>query len=723
MANTRRHRLELPAAPKTDDPTAIQKYLADIRRLTMDEFNRLAGDYYDFREEVIASATIPLASVASISVTTTPYTATFTWENPVQPQGLPSHVRFRIAEFGDTWAEYTYPQLSWTAYGLNPNTQYTFQMQLVRRSESTISFVSALRNCPSIPVQVESLSEIRSRSFTTDPGLGPPTNPGDGTSVFPIPDTDNPGPVGGPGCWWEWQIQIANQTTGEWEDTIYAGSAAGNIGNIVFDISILDPDREYRFKYREVCNGTPGPWLYGEPFTGGPDWLNACGGNDPSSSYLGEPFASADLFAIPYGCSTEGEGWEVRDYVSGAPMVQGNGFSHLFRTTAGEWVMKAETWTDAFTTKLMGSFSLPLIQTLDNASDFSINFELQMISLPNDPPGGFGTGPVLSIGGRIVFSVTYSENDEWGVTVTIPREVGGNMVLTSPIENPAGFFDGVPIRFISDADGNKILIVDGSIVASDGSGQELRLDGMTDALQISGYSQVNVSKVYGWARALPFQDTALIGGLGIDNSEGEEIADGLIVADVGTLVLLVAAIESTSSSVGPVPSTIMTGTTLVAPNPTQVPGGGFTSYVRYVAKWGFTDNNPWDMNNNDGVGGAEICLAIAVPSRTQVLQTNYGGDQSDPYEQIGLLGAKTPESLVYCFLMRGRTTSTTLANFTDLITSPPAGWEFVVRAGNDLGVLSAGSMLVFKSTTESLFPFTPADDVARYSIILFELGY
>ena len=506
--NPRRHRLELPNPPNTDDPR-VQAWMRDIRRLTMDEFNRLSGDFFDFKQEVIDSSTLPLASVAAITVTPSTYSAVFNWENPAQTQGEPTHVRVRIAEFGDTWAEYTYPINTWTAFGLNPSTSYTFQIQLVRRAASTISFVSALRNCPSLPVQVQSLSEIRSRTFETLGGLGPPIDDGGGGSVFPIPDPPGtPGPVGGTDCWWEWQLQIADLTTGEWIDTIHSGSVAGDAGEIVFDISTLDPLRLYRMKYREVCNGIPGPWQYGEPFTGGSDWLGNCGGNDPSASYLVTPYSTADLFAIPYLCMTAGQGVRVREFLSGIEIVPGFGYDLTFLDGAGEWNMLADIWDNSYTTKPFGSTVLPVLMGLDNSDDFSIELTVWMIDLPTAPPGGFGTGNIMSIGdGRIQFNVTYTTLGVWGIQFLVARESGGNFILNSSLTLPIGFLND-PVRILAtvDQDGDKNLWVNDDLVAVNDTGEEARIDGMSGHFQLAAFSNMFVSKVYGWNRVLTLDD-------------------------------------------------------------------------------------------------------------------------------------------------------------------------------------------------------------------------
>lgn len=475
----------------------------------MDEFNRLAGDFYDFRQEVIDSSTIPLASVAAIGVTTTPFSATFTWENPAQTQGVPTHVRVRIAEFGDTWAEYVYPITTWTAFGLQPNTTYTFQIQLVRRASGTVSFVSALRNCPSLPVQTESLSEIRSRTFTTDPGLGPPTDPGGGgTPIFPIPPTNDPGPVGGIHCWWEWQIQVIIPTTGEWADTTFSGTVAGDAGNITFDVTVLDPMRVYRVKYREVCNGVPGPWLYGNPFTGGADWLGDCGGNDQSASRLVTPGSTADLFAIPYACMTDGLGIRILDAVSNLELIMGTAFDFPVFNGDDEWNLVAKTWSDSPGTKLMGATTLPTLLALTNADDLSFEIDLWVIQLPTTP-GGFGGGNIMDIGGgRIQFNIQWNPLNEWGISFLIARESGGNIVLTGPVDNPIGYTNPrVNVKVVLDQDGNKTLYVNDVAVAVDITGEEMRLDGMSGVIQLRSLSNTWIREVYGWSEALVLHAT------------------------------------------------------------------------------------------------------------------------------------------------------------------------------------------------------------------------
>lgn len=501
----RKRRLELPAAPSSSDPTAIQRYLNDVRRLTMDEFNRLSGDFYDFRADVIASATIPLAAVAAIAVTPGRYEATFTWENPVQPIGLPTHVRVRIAEQGDTWLEFAYPITTWTAYGLSPSTAYTFQIQLVRREAGTVSFVSALRNCPSIPVQVESLSEIRSRSFVTLAGIGVPT-PDDGDPVIPIPDTDNPGPVGGDDCWWEWQIQVLNLVTFEWDDTIYGGFVDGDAGEI--DLTaiwpLLDPLRVYRTRIREICDGVPGPWEDGPPWTGGDDWLGDCGGHDAPASYSEEPYSSADLWVIPYMCFVAGEGLFVREYLSGIEIITGAGFQGIVLDADGEYIMGAPAWSGSPVARLMGSTYLPALLDLDNSNDFTIYIELRFPTFPVLSGGvPYGTENIISIGdGRINFNVTWDASNNWGIQFSAPRESGGNITLNSPLTNPAASSGWTSIKVIVDNDGTKTMVVNGVTVAEDITGQEIRLDGMTGAMQMRATPEMKLRKFYGWSQLI-----------------------------------------------------------------------------------------------------------------------------------------------------------------------------------------------------------------------------
>jgi len=501
VENPRRHRLELPNSPNSDDPK-VQAWMRDIRRLTMDEFNRLSGDFFDFKQEVINSAMIPLASVAAITVVPDRYSAIFTWENPVQTQGDPTHVRVRIVEFGDIWAEYDYPITTWTAFGLSPGTDYTFQIQLVRREQDTMNFVSALRNCPSLPVEVESLSQIRSRAFATTAGVGVPVDDGGGNPIIPIPPTDGtPGSVGGTDCWWEWQLQIVDPVTGLWGDTIYGGQIAGDAGTIPLDITLLDTLRVYRIKYREVCNGVPGPWIYGPPFTGGADWNAECGGNDPSDSVLSAPGSSADLFAIPYICFVEGEGIIVREYLTGVQIVTGIGYD-LPVYVDGEWNLVAVTYDDSLNSKVLGSTFLPALEGLTNGNDLAIMMDVWMTDLPSNPPGGFHTDRILDIGGgQVQINVTYTSLGKWGVQFVAPRETGGNIVLNGlPLDLDSGYTSDRVVIFVAvDQDGDKSLYLNGVLAAQDTTGQEVRLDGLSGALQIKAFSTMWIQRLYGWS--------------------------------------------------------------------------------------------------------------------------------------------------------------------------------------------------------------------------------
>ena len=65
----RRHRLNIPTAPTTDDPAVLKKYMAEMRQLMMDEFNRLGDDYYNFKKTTYEAGIIPLKQVNNLAVT------------------------------------------------------------------------------------------------------------------------------------------------------------------------------------------------------------------------------------------------------------------------------------------------------------------------------------------------------------------------------------------------------------------------------------------------------------------------------------------------------------------------------------------------------------------------------------------------------------------------------------------------------------------------------
>src|SRR6056297_2845352 len=139
---SRRHRLEIPSIPNSDDPAVLKRALDQMKRLVQDEFNRLATDFYDFKQTTYNAGIIPLRGVSNIEVTKTEFSVSATWELPDGQEITPTQVRIRIAELGDTWTTYNYPKTSWSFSGLLPGTQYTLQIQLRAIFEATDSFVS-----------------------------------------------------------------------------------------------------------------------------------------------------------------------------------------------------------------------------------------------------------------------------------------------------------------------------------------------------------------------------------------------------------------------------------------------------------------------------------------------------------------------------------------------------------------------------------------------------
>ena len=263
----RRHRLELPPMPNTDDPAQLKRAMDQMKRLVQDEFNRLSTDFYDFKKATFEAAILPLRGVANIAVTKTQYSMSATWELPDGNDPVPTEVRIRIPEVSDTWATYTYPKTSFSFSGLLPNTQYTLQIQLRSVFETTDSFVSSTRNCPSVPVLRTAESPIRTKVFTTDAGVGPPTDNGtnDEKVIFVFPDTEGtPGTAGGSDCYWGYKFQY--RTACAWADTAVSEvEADGDVGNVTIDTAAVPfttyPNTLFRIAYREICNAVPQDWV------------------------------------------------------------------------------------------------------------------------------------------------------------------------------------------------------------------------------------------------------------------------------------------------------------------------------------------------------------------------------------------------------------------------------------------------------------------------------
>lgn len=494
-SNNQLRRLSLPPAPT--DPAQLETYVSTVKRLIQDEFNRLATDFHTFKNTVVESGAITLRAVSNIATDASQYTVIVTWENPDGQPITPTHVRIRIPQVSMVWAEYEYPLSTWSYSGLAPGTPYSVEIQLIAQYETTASYSSILRNCPSVPVQATSTSEVKSRAFTTAEGVGPPEQGTGNTTTWEFPEVEGtPGSPGGSDCWWEYMIQVFDETLtgGTWVDTAFTDEIAGDADLVDFDQTDLDCTKVYRLNYREVCNSVAGAWVLGPPFVPACDWGEDCGGAQVNGSLTDAPFDSADLFAIPKVCIKEDNYLAIEDAVSGIELTpQPQGFQTIFRED-DEWTLRGKNAGLLQQPMLTGS--LPLVGDLTGQSDFTVGFEFKAPTTANT-----GTFIIINLGTKFRVSVnqvpggfTFSMISQW--------EGGGQMVLTSTTIIPVDTWVSVYARVIAEDDFHSLWI-DGVKEKEAQNAIPLDLSGMTDDIGIfAAIEGMELRKVYGWDRAL-----------------------------------------------------------------------------------------------------------------------------------------------------------------------------------------------------------------------------
>jgi len=520
--SARKHRLELPPITASDDPAVLKKQMEQMRRLMQDEFNRLSTDFYDFRKITFEAGVLPLKAVAAVSSTPTASSVAATWENPQQDAITPTHVRVRIFQLSPTdWAEYSYPINSWEFFGLLPATQYTLQIQLVARFETTDSFVSTTRNCPSVPVLRTAESSIISHTFVTDTGVGPPTDneTNDDNVIFTFPGTDgDPGVVDGSDCWWGYQFQYRSACA--WADTnVGEAFAAGNVGDVTIDTSGVPfstyANSLFRVKYREVCNGVAGDWVYGQSFMAVDFSASPCLGIVKSASLTATEFSGADMLAFPSVCQESGTYIQVIDEVSDNEFLTFNPHFGCVEYIDSEWTLIAADSAEAgFGSPIRGPIAVglaPTVGTLNNISDFTLGFELK---IPNNAwyaSGARGVFEIMNFGGKIRVLIAQNTTD-YSLIIQVPRLSGGVFELRM---DSLAYGAWVPVYYVHDAseiDGRKLYnnraLQDTSTVAFDND-----LGGITSEVKFSAVNLMQLRKVYAWDSAENVTDSPYVNAI------------------------------------------------------------------------------------------------------------------------------------------------------------------------------------------------------------------
>lgn len=219
----------------------------------------------------------------------------FSWTNPAQLIE-PTHTQYRLMNSASLWITDTYPLTGLTWSGLAPNTNYDFQVRLIRVVDGVTTHFST----------------TESVAFTTDAATIPhvepdPDNPGEVDVTFPPHD---------PVCVGAWELQRSPNGVSGWT-TIDSGTLIGTTP-LHYDMSALSSAYWYRFQGREVCAGVPGPWHISHP--------KPPPGECFTVSRTGEaPYNDPDLVAYWPGVC----GDHIEESVSGEPLILGPAFDRV----------------------------------------------------------------------------------------------------------------------------------------------------------------------------------------------------------------------------------------------------------------------------------------------------------------------------------------------------------------------------------------------------------
>lgn len=630
----RRHRLQLPSPPSSDDPDVLKGHIEDMRRLVQDEFNRLSTDFYDFRLATYNAAVIPLPGVANISVTKDRYSMSATWENPDASNPTPTHIRLRIKEITpNSWAEFSFPKDSWEFNGLDPNTQYTLEIQLIARFEATETFVSTTRNCPSLPVLRTAESDIRAKVFTTDPGVSPPSDPGtnDDHVDFNFPDTDGtPGTAGGGDCYWGYQFQYSANCA--WTDIGSETEVDGDVGDVNIGtadapFSSYTSATRFRMKFREKCNAgaTIGDWDY-TPWFVPVDWSDAdCLGIPKSASRAEEPYSTADLFVLPGVCCEDDAWGQITEELSDTVFTpQEPGFGCI-EYQDSEWTLIGADTTNPgpptariFQPILTGT--VPALANFNAETDFTIAFD---IYIPDDAlsesqsvyaPGGGGFGvPILNVGEKIkVYLIANTQIIGYRLLVQVPRDGGGAYEFSTDYLAYAEWNNLYYVHDVSEADG-RILYANGTETDRSANAIANDFNGITTDVRVGTVNEMKIRKICMWDEAVPAEAIAEANELYLNAFYGT--GTGTDITNPPTLNVNVGDVVFALS----VTRDNITSATASAPS-------GFTGTATLSAWSTVAASSRFDTSGvSDGASGVYAAVVTAAGTIATLSSPNAGG--------------------------------------------------------------------------------------------------
>lgn len=434
------------------------------------------------------------------------------WSLPVSSTPTPTEVQFRVIEISTVFDTGEYPLTTGSHQALTPATDYTFQVRLVHRTDGVADVFSMI-------------AEIGFTTTETEVPLGPFEDPdgSGGDSIFHPPTIGGtafpgtPGAVDSADCWWEWKIQTYNVLGAAWEDMdpVIEGSYAGGTTAHLFDMTDLSPPGAYRYAVREVCNGTPGSWTYGDTFVNTTDWVSPCADSPISADFISGLGGYEDArFYIPQICTPN----VIHDAVTGAELAKGTGFSgSIILSDDGNWQLASSfAFADGAAQKSVVEGGLSGLASLV-PGDFSISLK---INITGDPIAA--NVILLSLGGNAIVFVAKASGI--GFTVAVETYTTAGFLELEALSPTVLFYDNdykLTLRW--DDNGPKELFINGAQEGLDLAGDGYAAGSISD--QLIAYLPANalVTSIAGWDRLLT--DDEIAETPPVDNSNQWLIAD------------------------------------------------------------------------------------------------------------------------------------------------------------------------------------------------------
>ena len=469
-----------------------------------------------------------LLAPQNVSATPAAYAGTITWTNPDQDL-TPTDIQFRVPE-GDNgaWTELPYPTTQVSLGFLTPSTSYQFQIRYIIRANGSVTDVG-----PIAEVFFSTTAPTGPGSPAPDPGGSGP----DSVVTWPVPS-------GGASCDWEYIVQLADTPDVgviSYSDTAVTGTLDGEIGEFEIDFVAegLACGGLARWKYREVCGGSPGDWQYSLPFILPCDWDQPCAGVITNGVIARSPYDDANLIMLlPQVCLTSDNAFRIEDGVT-AQEYRRDPFIHSTDLSQDNWVLVGSPDSPASGGPLVSGYNSNLAD-IDADQDCSFG---GFIMLKDQPPTDLlGGARLLQIGRTINFRA-YEEGAGFRIGVVFPKEGGGAFSLQSTEELALDTYHHFMVTI--DANGNKVLYINGVEADTDTDTTSADFDGtgLTSEVALFATPWSRHKIVAGWDRVLSAAevlDAATLGVPGLVAIYQVTDASGPVVIDIlnGDLLLL-----------------------------------------------------------------------------------------------------------------------------------------------------------------------------------------